>query len=253
MPGKILGLDINSKYLTAVQITSGLKGSQITACAHILIKKGKELEDMLSELTRELDLKSDLYISSLPIEDIFVRNFSLPFRDTKKIQQVLPYELEPLVPLPVNELVVDYQVSANEEQSEILAISARKRVIADYLSLLKSKEIDPEIVEVQPAPMISWLTSQGTAPENGLLLYLDPYRSTMSLYLNNKMVLMRTFGHKQRVDESIPENRTSDAARSSMTPKRIEDWIKGLSSEIVKTIHAYKWQQKLPALPQKVF
>jgi len=253
MPGKILGLDINSKFLTAVQITSGLKGHQITACAHILFKKGQELEEVLSELTRNVDLKSDLYISSLPVEDISFRNFSLPFRDTKRVRQILPYELEPLIPIPLNELIVDYQVSAKEEQSEILAISARKSVIADYLSRLKSHEIDPEILEVQPAPMLSWLISQDDTPENGLLLYLDSSRSTMSLYLNNKIVLMRTFRHKKGDYESIPEEGTAGPSPSSLTPEQIEAWIKELSREIKKTIHAYKWQQKLTALPQKVF
>ena len=77
MPGKILGLDIHSKSLTAVQITSGLKGYQITACAHILFKEGQGLEAVLAELTRKLDLKSDLCISSLPVEDILAQSSEL--------------------------------------------------------------------------------------------------------------------------------------------------------------------------------
>jgi Tfp pilus assembly PilM family ATPase len=253
MPGKILGLDIHSKSLTAVQITSGLKGYQITSCAHILFKEGQGLEAVLAELTRELDLKSDLCISSLPVEYISFRNFSLPFRDTKKIRQILPYELEPLVPLPMNELIIDYQVSANDEQSNILAISARKSVIADHLSFLKSNEIDPEVLEVQPAPMLSWLISQDNTPENGLLLYLDSSRSTLSLYLNDRVVLIRPLSHKHGDNESISDQGTTGPSPASLTPEQIETWIRGLSREINKTIHAFKWQQNLTASPQKVF
>jgi general secretion pathway protein L len=153
----------------------------------------------------------------------------------------------------MNELIVDYQVSAKEDQSDILAISARKSVIADYLSRLKSHEIDPEILEVQPAPMLSWLISQDDTPENGLLLYLDSSRSTVSLYLNNEIVLVRSLSHKQGDDVAIPDEESDNRLPSSLTAKQIEAWIRELSLEINKTLHACKWQQKLMEDPQKVF
>ncbi len=37
MPGKILGLDINEDSVTAVQVKSGLKGYQVTACGRVMI------------------------------------------------------------------------------------------------------------------------------------------------------------------------------------------------------------------------
>lgn len=247
MPGKILGLEINTDSLTAVQITSGLKGCQITACAHRSLKEGQELGEVLSELTRGLDLKSDLCISSMPMEDVSFRNFSLPFRDTKKIRQTLPYELEPLVPFPLNELIVDFQVSAKAEQSEVMAIAARKSVIADHLSRLQDREIDPEIIEVQSSPLVSWLVNQDETPEDGLLLYLGSSHSAMSVYLKNRVVLVRTFSHKPR-DEATAEETTP----LSLTPE-IETRIKNLSAEVNKTLHAGRWQQRWTSLPEKVF
>ena len=42
MPGKILGLDINEDSVTAVQVLSGLKGYQVTACAQAIIEEDED-------------------------------------------------------------------------------------------------------------------------------------------------------------------------------------------------------------------
>ena len=56
MPGKILGLDICEDAVTAVQIRSGLKGYQITACGRVMVEGQDGYEEALSrEHAREMD------------------------------------------------------------------------------------------------------------------------------------------------------------------------------------------------------
>ena len=47
MPGKILGLDIGEDLVTAVQVLSGLKGYQVTACAQVIMEEEGDLEEAL--------------------------------------------------------------------------------------------------------------------------------------------------------------------------------------------------------------
>ena len=58
MPGKILGLEINEKSVTAVQVMSGLKGYNLISCSRIGVEDN-DLEKSLFELSQKIDLKSD--------------------------------------------------------------------------------------------------------------------------------------------------------------------------------------------------
>ena len=107
MPGKILGLDIGEDSVTAVQVLSGLKGYQVTACAQVIIEEEDGLEGALKGLLEQMDLKSDTYLTSIPAENASYRNLQMPFREPKKIRQTLPFEIETVVPFPSEDLVVD--------------------------------------------------------------------------------------------------------------------------------------------------
>ena len=120
VPGKILGLDITEDLVTAVQVLSGLKGYQVTACAQVIIKEDGGLEDALKELFEQMDLSSDTYITSIPAEHASYRNLQMPFKETKKIRQTLPFEIETVVPFPSEELVVDFTIIERTDESEVL-------------------------------------------------------------------------------------------------------------------------------------
>ena len=83
MPGRILGLDINEDSVTAVQVTSGLKGFQITACARVPIEEGKGLDEALEGLFQQMDLRSDTYFVPSPGQYVSYRNLKMPFKEPK--------------------------------------------------------------------------------------------------------------------------------------------------------------------------
>ena len=91
MPGKILGLDINEDAIIAVQVLSGLKGYQVTACAQVAMDKDGGVEGTLEDLLEQMDLGSDAYSTAIPVERGFFRNLQMPFRAPKKIKQTLPF------------------------------------------------------------------------------------------------------------------------------------------------------------------
>ena len=47
---KVLGLDITSDSVAAVQVKGGLKGHHVTACAHVMIEEAGGLEEALKAL-----------------------------------------------------------------------------------------------------------------------------------------------------------------------------------------------------------
>ena len=146
MPGKILGLDISEDSITAVRVASGLKGYQITACARVMIEGDDGPDDALKGLFDQTDLNSDICFASIPGEHISCRNLQIPFKDPKKIRQTLPFEIETMVPFPIEDLVVDFAIIDRTDQSEILAASVKKAFVSEYLGHLQPHGIDPDVL-----------------------------------------------------------------------------------------------------------
>jgi type II secretory pathway component PulL len=252
MPGKILGLDISTDSVTAVQVTSGLKGYQIVACGRVMIGEDGGTEEALKELLQDMDHKSDTYLISIPGNDLSYRNLTMPFRELKKIRQTLPFEIETLVPFPIEDLVVDFSIIDRSEQSEILAVSVTKTTMSQYLELLQAHGIDPDVLDIGCIPIVSWLLNQDGSPENGLLLDIGPTRNTMVLYLTRRIVLIRTFGFDGAIAPTITDAIQSDLSET-LTPDQINAYLESLCTVVQNTIHSFGWQSKREIRPEKVF
>jgi general secretion pathway protein L len=246
VPGKILGLDITEDSVTAVQVLSGLKGYQVTACAQVPIEEDGGLEEALKELFDQMDLRSDTYLSSIPAEHASYRNLQMPFKETKKIKQTLPFEIETVVPFPSEELVVDFTIIERADESEVLGVSVRKAYLAEYLAQLQANGIDPDVLDIRCVPTVSWLLRQEETPDDGLLLEIGGKRNLMILYLKRHIALIRTFAVDGIGDAS---NNDTD----SLASEEIESRLKTFCTNVQNTMHAFAWQIKKEIRPEKVY
>lgn len=252
MPGKILGLDISGDSVTAVQILSGLKGYQVTACAQVIIEEDGGLEGALKGLFEQMDLKSDTYLTSIPAENVSYRNLQMPFKEPKKIRQTLPFEIETVVPFPSEDLVVDFTIVERADESEVLGVSVKKAYIVQYLAQLQANGIDPQVLDIRCVPTVSWLLRQEGTPDDGLLLEIGAKRNLMILYLKRHIALIRTFA----ADGVAPDSPKSDASNSEVVtsaPEEIESRLRTFCTNVQNTMHAFAWQIKKEIRPEKVF
>jgi len=249
MPEKILGLDISDDAITAVQVEGGLKGYQILACARIQIEGDDGLDDALMELFEQQDLRSDVYIASIPGEHVSYRNLWMPFKDAKKIRQTLPFEVEAMVPFPVDDLVIDFTINDRSERSEILAVSARKELISGYLASLQSHSINPEVLDIRCVPTVSLLLKQEGTPDNGLFLDMGERRSTMVLFLKRRVALIRSFFFKAPAFCI-----TADCDHAEIpTREQAESWFESFCTMIENTIHCIGCHGNREVRPETAF
>jgi len=251
MPGKILGLDFGEDSLTAVQIKSGLKGHEVIACGQVRLEQGEGLEQALKRLREQMDIRSDTYLSSIPGDEASYRNLAMPFKEPKKIRQTLPFEMETMVPFPIEDLLIDFAISDRSDHSDILAVSVRRALISDYLRDLEPHGIDPEVLEIRCVPMVSWLLRQAETPANGLLLDVGLRKRTMVLFLKRRIALIRNFTSDDGpLVEAGTDGSETDVAAD---PERIESLLEAFCTTIQNTIHAFAWQRGTALRPEKVF
>ncbi|MCD6294224.1 MAG: PilN domain-containing protein [Deltaproteobacteria bacterium] len=194
MPPSVTGIDINDDYLTAVQVLKGFGGWELTACARIHMKGEEErLDQGLSTLSQSMDLTGGECIVAVSGADTYYRNLAVPFKDKRKQREVLSFELEPNVPFPIDDLVVDFFSTHRSDTPELLAFFAEKRVISRLLDTLKTHDIDPEALCVRCIPMALWLINNPGKPHKGILLNLGEKRATLVLWQKSRVVFIRTF------------------------------------------------------------
>lgn len=211
------------------------------------------LEDALKALLQQMDLKSDTCLASIPWEDVSYRNIQLPFKEPKKIRQTLPYEIEGMVPFPIEDLVVDFSVTERSSQSDILVVSVKKGVISEYLTQLQAFGIDPDVIEIRGLPLVSWVLGQEGAPDHGLLLEISLKRYALVFYLQRRVALVRTFDFDgDALARSIFGSTQGDSA-GPPTDGQIESDFRSLCKMVRNTIHAFQWQNHRVIPPEKVF
>ena len=113
MSRKVLGIDIRKESVSAVLVKTSLRESRIDAHAHVPISDLAEDEypfkTALETLCSEIDTDGCDCVVSISADHFSYRILQIPFKDAKKIKMVLPFELEPTVPYPVDDLIIDFE------------------------------------------------------------------------------------------------------------------------------------------------
>jgi len=251
MPGMTLGIDIDNDSVTAVQVEGGLRGYNIVGCDRVMIEEAGGLDEALKALSEQVDLRADACISSIPGEHISYRNLRMPFRDTRKIRQTIAFELETMVPFPIENLTVDFTIINQSDQSEILAASVSREYLSEYLTHLKDHGIDPDILDIRGVPMVFWLLRQEGIPDNGLLLEIGLKRSTMLLYLNRRIGLIRALPFSDGLMAQTMSH--SSSAAETQSAEQIESRFSIFCTDVHNTLHTFGYQSNREVMPEKVF
>jgi general secretion pathway protein L len=253
MPGKILGIDIERDSITAVKVEGGLRGYYITGCDRVMIEEEGGVDEALNALSERVDLKADTCISSIPGEQVSYRNLQMPFKDMKRIRQTIAFELETMVPFPIEDLIVDFTIIDQSGQSELLAASVRRGYISEYLTHLQGHGIDPDILDIRGVSMVLWLLRQDGVPDDGILLEIGLKRNTMVLYLKRRISLIRTFSFGDGLIARAMSNTPAGNLAETQTAERIESCFSLFCTNVQNTLHAFGCQNNREVRPEKVF
>jgi len=253
MPGKILGIDITSDSVSAVQVEGGLRGYSIRDWSRVVIEETGGLDSALTTLSEQMDLTADTCISAITGEQVSYRNLQMPFKDRKKISQTLAFSIETMLPFPIQDVLVDFAVVDQSDQSEILAATVRRAYISEYLALLQSHGIDPDLVDVSGVPTGLWLLNQPDIPDDGLLLQMGRTHTIMVLYLTRRISLVRLL-HSGNGAELVDQGAVPKADHpQGRAPEQLKTALEAVCKDVHNTLHGFMSQYKKMVRPERVF
>jgi general secretion pathway protein L len=146
-----------------------------------------DLEPAVARLLAEAG-KPDVVISGLPGELVAHRVLTLPFKDERKLRQVVGFALEEHLPFPIDEAVTTFtRIGQDAEGTLVFAAVARKSDLQGHLDLLGRAGLDPKIVTLGALALSKLLTRasepvrNGHAPSAHLVLNIDQARTSLVL------------------------------------------------------------------------
>lgn len=201
MSRKILGLDIRYDAVSAVVVKSSMSGSWIESYARVPISAKEtsfeeELKRSLDRICGPIDVTNAVCIVALPAVDVTYRNLKAPFKEAKKVRQILPFELETDLPYQTEDIVFDFNmlgVSLETETPQLFAAAIEKQRIADLIDLLNPFKIEPDILTIGGYAMGQYLSRLSGEKRCQVLLDIGDIYTTMILSLSGDVCLVRTF------------------------------------------------------------
>src|SRR5258708_25342193 len=117
-----------------------------------------DLSGALSRLLAEAG-QPDIVISALPSDRVAKRLLELPFKDARRLHQVVPFALEEHLPFPVDNAAVAFSRFGQEgDHTLVMAAMVRKIDLQHHLDLLAKAGLDPKTVTLAPLALAAMFT-----------------------------------------------------------------------------------------------
>ena len=144
-----LGIDIGSESIKVVALSKEKKSLELRSIGETKMtvadwvkgdrKQMKEVANSIKLLLRDMKLKDNLAVVSLPESEVVSRLIKLPCLKKNEIRDALRFEAETFVPYPLDEVSIDYEIIKEDEEGRLLifTVAAKNDLIQSYMKLFK--------------------------------------------------------------------------------------------------------------------
>jgi Type II secretion system (T2SS), protein L/Fimbrial assembly protein (PilN) len=159
MAQRILALEIGGDRVRAAMAERSWNSFKLTGVYDkVRADDEADLSGALSRLAADAG-QPDIVISALPANLAVKRLLELPFKDARRLHQVVPFALEEHLPFPVDNGTVAFtRVGREGDNTLVMAAMVRKTDLQDHLGLLQKAGLDPKTVTLAPLALAAMFT-----------------------------------------------------------------------------------------------
>ena len=267
MIAECVGLDIGQTALKAVRFRRRLTGRESVEYFHQPIPYGRQEHTepaYRTAMLRNFLWQHGLYgsgeiVTALPCQDVFVRTLSFPFRDASKLAQIVPFEMENLIPMPLEDVTVgslllpareSLEGQAKVKGSDVLVTAAPKAKIAEHLRFMASADLNPSVITIDGMALFSvsqFLKEEGAqVPGDMAIIDVGASKTTLCLVHEGRPVLLRTvlWGGNHLTHALAVRYACSFAEaerrKRAMAVQEIQTWLEPVIKELRVSLHTYE-------------
>jgi len=170
-PSSYLGVDIGTTSIKVVEVKGGkrpkvvnyglLESSGYLSRANQALQTSglkifeADVVELLKTVIREMGVTTKSAIASLPPFSVFTTVVDFPQMDPKELEKAMVYQAKQYVPLPLNEValdwlkVADFQDEKGFAHQKILLISVPQEQIKKYQGMFRAAGLDLKALEIE--------------------------------------------------------------------------------------------------------
>ncbi len=247
-----IGIDISDDLLSGVIVAGKGKDCQVVACASTVLEEEATVTQALPVLLEHLQWSGGRCISGLPLSNFSLRNLVLPFKDSNKIEQILPFELEEHLLTPVDEQVIATAITGEtDDGSNLLVAAVEKDVLLQHLDAFQASNLDPDIVSPSSFVLADRLRRVGCCGSDFILLYGDITSMTMVICHQNTIVFMRRLSYPEKIFHDAVFSFSGNSIQG-VADDSVKDIVNGLCVDVLRSIDFFCLTTGLEINPQQV-
>jgi type IV pilus assembly protein PilM len=183
----VVGLDIGSSAVKAIELKPSGKGFKVTAfgiepippdsIVDGAIIDGTAVADAIRRLFENKAFKTKEVAASLSGNAVIVKKISLPVMTDAELAESIYWEAEQYIPFDIQDVNLDYQIldagrgPDSKGSMEVLLVAAKKEKIADYMGVISQAGRTPVVVDVDAfALQNAYETNYGLEPQSVVVL-----------------------------------------------------------------------------------
>ncbi|MBI5198265.1 MAG: pilus assembly protein PilM [Nitrospirae bacterium] len=265
---KVVGLDIGTHSVKAVLIKETFRGIDLGGYYEkpVLEEGPEHLASQIRSLFKDNHLRPDSVVAALPGNRLSIHHLTLPFTDVRKISRILPFEIEPLIPFPVEEVIVDHfpmertNGSGPNGGQQVCTGIVRKEDLQQRLQLLREAAVDAKIIDADAIALFyAFAHFFKESPETPVaLIDVGASKTNLCIVSGGKPKAIRTFGWGgQAVTRLIQANLglpfqeaeekklayegpQPGESESEKIADAVHRFVDSLSNGLFQTLHAYE-------------
>ncbi len=266
----VFGFDIGHDSIKMMQIDTSGKQDIVRGYGHINFDEGalkngiivnpevvaKEVYKLITKHTvGSIDTRR--VVASLPIANTFNRILSFPEMDKKDLDDAVRLEAEQYIPMPIDELYLDYEVAhkAKDGTQEILLVATPRNIVDSYLTLFELLNLEVSILETSIGAVSRMVMHAERTGIPTLIIDFGSVSSDLTVYDTTIRVTGTTDTGGETITKLIadklgvtPRQAYTIKTRYGLNPGKkqkeiaeaLDPFLKKLNSEIKKMIRFYE-------------
>ena len=207
-PKSVVGLDIGSSAVKAVELKASAKGYRVAAVASEpvppdsivdgAIIDGGAVAEAIRKLFAQKTFKTKEVAASLSGNAVIVKKISLPVMTDQELADSISWEAEQYIPFDIQDVSLDYQVldsgagADGKGTMEVLLVAAKKEKIADYTSVITQAGRQAVVVDVDAfALQNAYEANYGAGPSVVVLLNAGASATNVNIISNGQSLFTR--------------------------------------------------------------
>lgn len=233
---RVLGIDVRDNHVRIAALQVGYRKLELEGLAEELVTGHSQLSDAIRACIARLPLGGhDTIVASVDGARCFTHSLTLPESARKRLAELLPFELEAVLPIEIDELVIDYSILTTRgaegaaREMSILAVAARLEHVQEVIDTVRDAcDRQPERVGCSTTELVQLchLNPLLRGEETIALVDLGFVRTDICIVQNGELRQSRALslgveGFPDEADECVARIRQTLAAHATATGQEV--------------------------------